>query len=145
MSIAVVWGWYGVGGAVAMLALGVFALWAMFANLEEASAGQPLPTRLMGRGRAVLALVFAVLLFGGSAANLWGAVHEQHIQFTVQALRDQDDDGDTSYEVDDTEGRMFVANRDDWEKLRERQDVECRVAKPPLLPGRLLSCRRQPR
>ncbi|MCA1677973.1 MAG: hypothetical protein LC790_12025 [Actinobacteria bacterium] len=145
MSLAVVWGWYGVGGAVSMLALALFALWAMFANLEEASAGQPFLTRLMGSGRAALALLFAVLLLFGGSASFWGAFHEQRIQFTVQTLREEHGDGDTSYEVDDTEDRTFVANPDDWQKLREGDDVECRVATPPLLPGRLLSCRQQPR
>jgi hypothetical protein len=37
-----------------------------------------------------------------------------------------------------------VAGRDDWKKMREGDDVQCRVATPPLLPDRLLSCRRQP-
>jgi hypothetical protein len=36
MSVAVVWGWYGVAGAVAMLALGLFALFAVFANFDDA-------------------------------------------------------------------------------------------------------------
>ncbi len=65
-SIAVVWGWYGVGGAVAMLALGLVALFAVFTNLNDASAGQPVLTRLMGSWRAALALVSAVVLFGAT-------------------------------------------------------------------------------
>ena len=142
MSVAVVWGWYGVGGAVVMLAGGLFALWAVFANLEQAW-GQPILARLLASPRAVLALVFAVMLLGGSGVSFWGAFHEQRIQFTVQTLREECDDGDTCY--DDTKGRTFMTERDDWEKLREGDDVECRVAAPPLLPGRLLSCRQQPR
>jgi hypothetical protein len=145
MSVAVVWGWFGVGGAVAMLVLGLFALGTVFANREEASAGQPVLTRLWASRRAALGLLFAVTLFGGSGVSFWGAFHEQRLQFTVQTLREYCDDGDACYEVEDTKGRTFVANRDDWEKLREGDDVECRVATPPLLPGRLLSCRQQPR
>ena len=145
MSVAVVWGWYGVGGAVAMLALGLVALFAVFANLDDASAGQPVLTRLMGSGRAALALLFTVLLLGASAVSFAGALHEERIQFTVQTLREEATDGDTSYEVDDAEGRTFVAKRDDWKKLREGEDVECRVATPLLLPDRLLSCRQRPR
>ncbi len=145
MSVAVVWGWYGVGGAVAMLALGLFALCAVFANLERASAGQPVMTRLMGSGRAALALLFAVVLLGGSGVTFWSAFHEQRIQFTVQALRQEHGDGDTSYEVVDTEGRTFDAERDDWQKLREGADVECRVATRHFVPGRLLACKQRPR
>ena len=145
MSFAVVWGWYGVGGAVAMFVMGLFALFAMFANLDDASAGQPVLTQLMGNGRGALALLFAVVLFGASAVSFWGAFHEQRIQFTVKTLREDYEGNDTSYEVEDTQGRTFVAKRDDWEKLREGDDVECRAATPPLLPGRLLSCKQQPR
>ncbi|MCA1699707.1 MAG: hypothetical protein LC790_12715 [Actinobacteria bacterium] len=149
MSVAVVWGWYGVGGALVMLAGGLFALWAVFANLQPSSAGHIL-TRLLASPRAALPLVFTVMCLGGSGVSFWGAFHEQRSQFTVQTLREEEcDDGDygfhTCYEVDDTKGRTFVAERDDWEKLREGDDVECRVAAPPLLPGRLLSCRQQPR
>ena len=57
MSFAVVWGWYGVGGAVAMFVLGMFALFAMFANLDDASAGQPVLRQLMGNGRGALVMV----------------------------------------------------------------------------------------
>jgi hypothetical protein len=146
MSVAVVWGWYGVGGAVAMLALGLFALFVMLANLDDASAGQPFLTQLTGSGRAALALLFAVLLFGAGAVSFAGAFREQRIQFTVKTLREEsDDDGHTYYEVDDAEGRTFVVQRDDWKKLREGEDVECHVATPPLLPDRLLSCRQPPR
>ncbi len=99
----------------------------------------------MGSGRAALALLFAVVLFGAGAVSFAGAFHEQRIQFTVQTLRKEDTDGDTSYEVGDTEGHTFVAMRDDWEKLHEGDDVECRVATPLLLPDRLLSCRQRPR
>jgi hypothetical protein len=144
MSVAVVWGWYGVGGAVAMLGIGLVALFAVYANLDDASAGLPFLTSLRDV-RAALAGLFAVLLFGASALSFWGAFHEQRIQFTVRTLRQEYDDGDTSYEVDDTEGRTFVAQRENWRKLREGDDVECRVATPPLLPDRLLSCRQQPR
>lgn len=148
MSVAVVWGWYGIGGAVAMLALGLFALVAVFANLDDASAGQPFLTRLVGSGRAALAMLFAVLLFGGGALSFVGAFSEQRIRFTVETLHEEYDgsrNSGPSYEVDDTEGRTFVVQHDDWRKLREGEDVECRVATPPLLPDRLLSCSRQPR
>jgi uncharacterized integral membrane protein len=144
VSVAVVWGWYGVGGAMAMLALGLLALFAVFANFDDASAGQPFLTRLSD-GRAALALLFAVLLFGASAVSFVGAFRERRIQFTVKTLREEYDRGDTSYEVDDTEGRTFVADHDDWKKLHEGEDVECHVATPPLLPDRLLTCRQQPR
>ena len=88
-------------------------------------------------------MLFVVVLLGGSAVSFW-RLHEQRIQFTIQTLRKEYGDG-TSYELDDTEGRTFVAKRDDWKKLRDGDDVECRVATPPLLPARLLSCRQQPR
>lgn len=104
MSVAVIWGWYGVGGAVLMLAGGLFALWAVFANLQPSSAGHIL-TRLLASPRAALALLVAVMLLGGSGVSFWGAFHEQRIQFTVQTLREECDDGDTCYEVDDTKGR----------------------------------------
>ena len=145
MSVAVVWGWFGVGGAVAMFVLALVALVVVFVNLADASAGQPLLSQLMDNGRAALALLFAVALFGAGAVSFAGALHEQRVQFTVQTLRDEDGDGDASYEVDDTEGHTFVAMRDDWEKLHEGDDVECRVARPALLPARLLSCTQRPR
>jgi len=145
MRVAVVWGWYGVGGAVAMLVLGLFAAVAVFANLNDASAGQPFLTRLMGSGRAALAMLFAVLLFGGSAVSCAGAFREQRIQLTVRKLREVPARRSMSYEVDDTEGRTFVLDYGLWKKLREGEHVECRVATPPLLPDRLLSCKRQRR
>jgi hypothetical protein len=39
----------------------------------------------------VLALVFAVLLLGGSAVSFVGAFAEQHIRFTVKALHEEYD------------------------------------------------------
>jgi hypothetical protein len=144
MSVAVVWGWYGVGGAVAMLLLGLLAAGAAWVSRAE-STWQPVWRQLAGSWRSLLAIVFAGLLAFGSVVSFVGALSASGEHLTIKRLRTgvfthRNGVDETEYYVQDTRGREFVANKATYRRLDEGDVVDCEIVRPPGLPARLQSC-----
>jgi hypothetical protein len=139
MSIAVVWGWFGIGGAVAMLFVGLFAAGAGWISRSEEVEGSGW-SQIADSSSASVLMLIAVVLALASIASFWGAFRESHEQITIVRLHYEVGRNSTDYRVEDDSGRDLVANEDLYRRLHEGDVVECRIARPPLLPDRLLSC-----
>ena len=139
MSIAVVWGWFGIGGAVAMLLLGLFAGGAGWISRSEGVQGSGW-SQIADSTNASVLMLLAVVLTLASIASLWGAFRDGREQITIVRLHVEDHRNSTLYRVEDDSGRDLVANEDLYRRLHEGDVVECRIARPLLLPGRLMSC-----
>jgi fumarate reductase subunit D len=139
MSIAVVWGWFGIGGAVAMLFLGLFAAGAGWISRDEWDEGSRL-SQIAGSTSASVLMLIAVVLALASIASFWGAFRDGREQITIVRLHVDYGGNSTDYRVEDDSGRDLVANEDLYRRLHEGDVVECRIARPPLLPDRLMSC-----
>jgi len=141
---AVVWGWYGVGGAVAMLALGLFAAAVAWIARAE-STWQPTWRQLAGSWRSLLMIAFAGALLYGSVSSLVGVFNVSREHLTIKRLHTEVGTSryglrETDYYVQDTRGREFVAKKDGYRRLEEGDVVDCEIVRPLRLPARLESC-----
>jgi hypothetical protein len=139
MSIAVVWGWFGIGGAVAMLFLALFAAGAGWISRDHWEEGSGWSQVGDSTSASVLMLI-AVVLALASIASFWGAFRDRREQITIVRLHAESHRNSTDYRVEDDSGRDLVLNEDLYRRLHEGDIVECHIARPVLLPARLVSC-----
>lgn len=137
--IAIAWGTSGVGGALLIALVALFAFGCAYISRPH------YPSGATDYGRSALLVGIALFLLGGSAIRMVGAVREGTVEFTFADRSAHFDDGDTTYDVVDTAGTRYDVTHAIYTQLGrygERASVSCRATDPPLFLDRsLVSCR----
>jgi len=128
-----------------MMAIGAGVAFGIVTTRHDPSYRGSWPIRLAVGLTAIVTVAGSAFFIGSGAVRFWNALHERHIQLTVQERHRERYDGSTTHVVDDTQGRRFYAEPATYKAIEKGDDVECRVATEPLGPDRLLSCKQHKR